>query len=225
MTLPRRHTSAISRQVEIVLVVLRVPQRRGLGVDVALLLADVGVLQDVEPLGVRGHEPVLDAVVHHLDEVAGAGRTAVQIALLGGAGLARPSGGARRGVAAGRQRREDRVEPLDRFGLAADHQAVAALEPPHAAAGADVDVVQALRLRAASRAGCRRGSTSCRRRSRCRRARGPARAGRARRRRSPPAPSARPRAACASLATRSSSDVAPTAPSFTSACTASGWTS
>ncbi len=46
---------------------------------------------------------------------------------------------------AGRQRREDRVEVLDHVGLAADHHAVAALQAPDAAAGADVDVVDALR--------------------------------------------------------------------------------
>src|SRR5262249_38022012 len=46
-------------------------------------------------------------------------------------------------AAPGRQRAEDRVEPLDRLALAADHQAVAALEAPDAAAGAHVDVVDA----------------------------------------------------------------------------------
>ena len=49
MTLPRRHTSATSREVEVVLVVLRLAQRRGLGVDGVRLLADVGGAQDVQP--------------------------------------------------------------------------------------------------------------------------------------------------------------------------------
>ena len=57
-------------QVEVVPVVLRVAQRRRLGVDRVRLLPDGRLLQDVEPLGVRGHEPVLDAVVDHLHEVA-----------------------------------------------------------------------------------------------------------------------------------------------------------
>ena len=83
MTLPRRQTSAISAKVEVVLVVLGVAQRRGLGVDVALLLAGVRLVQDVEALRVGRHEAVLDAVVDHLHEVAGARRTAVQVALLG----------------------------------------------------------------------------------------------------------------------------------------------
>ena len=55
-------------------------QRRGLGVDALGTLPGVGLLEQVEPFGVRGHEPVLDAVVHHLHEVAGAARTAVQVA-------------------------------------------------------------------------------------------------------------------------------------------------
>ena len=52
----------------------------------------------------------------------------------------------RGGVHAGGERLEDRVEPLHRRVLAADHQAVAALQPPDAAARADIDVVDALRL-------------------------------------------------------------------------------
>src|SRR6185312_13881333 len=52
-------------------------------------------------------------------------------------------------AAAGRQRLPDGRQPLDRLGLAADHQAVAAVEAPHAAAGAGVDVEDAfLRQRA-----------------------------------------------------------------------------
>ncbi len=40
----------------------------------------------------------------------------------------------------GAQGLEDRLEPLDHGRLAADHQAVAALETEHAAAGAGIDV-------------------------------------------------------------------------------------
>ena len=69
--------------IDVVLVVLGVPQRRRLGVDGALRVADIGVVEDVEPLGVGGHDAVLDAVVDHLDEVPRAVRPAVQVALLG----------------------------------------------------------------------------------------------------------------------------------------------
>ena len=40
----------------------------------------------LNPLRVRGHEPVLDSVVHHLDEVARAVGSAAQVAVLGGPG-------------------------------------------------------------------------------------------------------------------------------------------
>ena len=67
---------------------LGVAQRRGLGVDCSWsACAGVGLAQDVEALGVGGHHAVLDAVVHHLDEVPGAVRAAVQVAVLGGAGV------------------------------------------------------------------------------------------------------------------------------------------
>src|SRR5213083_1844877 len=46
----------------------------------------------------------------------------------------------------GRERGKDRIEPEYRFGVAADHHAIAALEAPHAAAGADVDVMDAAGL-------------------------------------------------------------------------------
>jgi hypothetical protein len=67
-------------------VVLGVAHRRGFGVDGAPLLADVGMAKDIQPLRVRGHDAVLDAVVDCLDEVARAARTTVQVTVFGGAG-------------------------------------------------------------------------------------------------------------------------------------------
>ena len=70
------------RHIERVLEQARVGERRGLGVLAALVIqADVGVLEDVEAFRVGGHQAVLDAVVDHLHEVAGAVAAAVQIAL------------------------------------------------------------------------------------------------------------------------------------------------
>ena len=51
--------------------------------------------EHVQALGVRRHHPVLDPVVDHLHEVAGAGRPAVEVALLRGRRVAGPPGGAR----------------------------------------------------------------------------------------------------------------------------------
>ena len=46
-------------------------------------LVESRVAQDVEALGIGLHQAVFDAVVDHLDEVAGAARAAVEVALLG----------------------------------------------------------------------------------------------------------------------------------------------
>src|SRR5262249_29399442 len=69
-------------QIEVVLIVLGLSQRRRLGIDLVTPLADVGGAQDAEPFRVGGHDPVLDPVVDHLDEVSGAIRPAVEIPAL-----------------------------------------------------------------------------------------------------------------------------------------------
>ena len=104
------------------------------------------MLQDVQALGVRGHDPVLDAVVDHLHEVAGAVGPAVEIALLRLARVTGAAGRAHRGVDAGRDRLEDRIEMADDVVFAADHEAEPAVETEHATARAAVDVVDAARL-------------------------------------------------------------------------------
>ena len=95
--------------------------------DRALVEVVLARVHDLEALGVGLHEAVLDAVVDHLDEVPGAGRTAVQPAVVG-----------RREV--GQRGREVR----DRLVGAADHEAVADLVAPDAARGARVDEDDAL---------------------------------------------------------------------------------
>src|ERR1700677_1506293 len=73
------------REIEIVLIVFGVAQRRGLSVDCVILLADIGGAQDSHALGIRSHNPVLDAVVHHLHEVSRAAWSTMKVTLLGGA--------------------------------------------------------------------------------------------------------------------------------------------
>ena len=129
------------RQIDVVPVVLGSVERSRLGVDLVDFRTDVGLGQHVQAFRVGGHQAVLDAVVHHLDEVAGAARAAVQPAAFLGRrrtlAARRPFGG----VDAGGERVEDRSQPGDRLGVATDHQAVPALEAVDAAARADVEVV------------------------------------------------------------------------------------
>ena len=97
---------------------------------VELVLA---LVEHFEALGIGLHEPVLDAVVHHLHVMARARWAEMQ-----------PAAGADR-VAADRARLggqhvEDRREPPDAFLGTADHHAVSDFEAPHAPRDADVDV-------------------------------------------------------------------------------------
>src|SRR5262249_60656577 len=128
------------RKVELVLVVLAIAQRGGLGVDDVFLCADIGRLENPQSLGVGSHHAVFDPVVHHLDEMAAAARPAMQVALLGGSAGAFASWRSRNVAAARCEGRKDGVEMTNGIGLAADHHAVAALKPPDAAAGSDVAV-------------------------------------------------------------------------------------
>ena len=87
----------------------------------------VAGVHDLEALGVRLHQAVLDAVVDHLHVVPGARAADVEVAALGG------------------ERVEDGLERRHVVVLAADHQGVADLEAPDPAAGAGVHVADALR--------------------------------------------------------------------------------
>ena len=106
-----------------------------------LLLADIGVAQNAHPFRVGGHDAVLDPVMDHLDEVAGAVRPAVQVAQLGGAADAFAPGRTRDVPRTRRQRLEDRIEMPHSAFWSADHHAVTAFQAPYAAAGADIHVI------------------------------------------------------------------------------------
>ena len=123
------------------------------------------VLDDVEAFRVGLHDPVFDAVMYHLDEMPGAGWSAMHVALdhtLVAAGFA-----FRRlaDVAlSGRQCAEDWIETIDGSLVAADHHAVAAFKSPNAAGRSDVNVGEYLSPAAWPPCGCRPYRTSCRRR-------------------------------------------------------------
>src|SRR5204862_2601436 len=99
------------------------------------------ILEDVEALGIGLHHSVLDAVVHHLDEVSGARGPAVDVSVFGGAAHFFASGSACDVAPAGRQGLKDGIEAADGIFRSADHHAIAALQPPNTAAGADLHVI------------------------------------------------------------------------------------
>jgi hypothetical protein len=94
--------------------------------DLVQVEAELGGVQQLEALAERLHHPVLDAVVDHLDEVAGAGRADVGVAVLG------------------REALDERLDDRVALRVAADHHAVTLLQPPDAARDAGVHVVDAL---------------------------------------------------------------------------------
>src|SRR5437899_6109116 len=122
-----------------------IAERSGLGVDRAVLLTDVGIAQNTQSFGICRHYAVFDPVVNHLDEVPGSVRATVQVPEFGGAVELLASRGSRNIARTGSQSFENWIEAFDYLRLAANHHAVAALQAPDAAAGADVDVVYALR--------------------------------------------------------------------------------
>src|ERR687897_3197847 len=99
-------------------------ERGGLGVVFPGSGADVGVGEDVQTFGVRGHERVFDAVVDHLHEVACAAWPAVEVALFLRWRRAVAALGSGRGVDARGEGGEDRLEMSDRVCGPADRKRV-----------------------------------------------------------------------------------------------------
>src|SRR5260370_3965548 len=108
-----------------------------------MLCLSVRVLEDVQTCGGRTHQAIFDSVVNHLHEMPRARGATVQIAFFGGpVNLLAP--GSARSVAATRSKRlENGIKVPHGVVFAANHLAIAALEPPDAAARADVNVVNA----------------------------------------------------------------------------------
>src|SRR5665213_126396 len=109
-----------------------------------LRILRVLVAQDVEAFRVRLHQSVLDAVMHHFDEMPGAGWPGVNVAPLGLGDSLLAAGCTRNIAQSGSKRREDRFEMIYSLLRAADHQTVAALNTPDAAGGAAIDVANML---------------------------------------------------------------------------------
>src|SRR4051812_1846774 len=81
---------------------------------------------------------MLDAVVDHLQEIASAAWTCVDVAMFDAGVAASPAPGPGNLL-----RRDDRVEAVDGYLVPTDHPAVSAVVPPYTAAGSGIDVVNA----------------------------------------------------------------------------------
>src|SRR5215471_19609512 len=99
---------------------LRSAERRGLGIDGVGALAHVGGAEHAQPLRVGSHDPVLDAVVNHLHEMAGAVGAAMEIPLLRGAADLVTARGAIDVARTGSEASKDGIEVLHHVGLATD---------------------------------------------------------------------------------------------------------
>src|SRR5215831_7086346 len=105
------------------------------------------ILQDIEAFRISLHQAVLDAVVHHLDEVAGPAWPSMDIATLDARIAATVTTWRSRNIARpGRERDKNRIKTVDDVLLAANHHAVSAFEAPDPAARSDVNVMQAAPL-------------------------------------------------------------------------------
>src|SRR5437016_12448530 len=118
-----------------------IAQRGRFGVDLVGVLTDVGAAQDGHPLGIGGHQAILNAVVHQLDEVASTAGAAVEITLFGSATQLFSAGSSGDFTGAWSQGLENRIKPPDGLVRTADHHAVTALQAPDAPARPNIHVM------------------------------------------------------------------------------------
>src|SRR5262249_24963370 len=83
------------------------------------------------------------AVMDHLDEMARAGRAAVDVPFFRRAFQVLASGSPSDLASSGRQCSEDRLQMIEDLFLAADHQTITAIGAPDAARGADINIMDA----------------------------------------------------------------------------------
>src|SRR5471030_2625572 len=102
--------------------------------------------QSVKSFGVGSHQSVFNPVMNHLNEMAGAGRPAMEITLLDRATYLFPSSCTRDIAAPRSERLEDWVEVQYGIALASNHQTITALDPPHATARPHIDVANTFGL-------------------------------------------------------------------------------
>ena len=131
------------RDVKLVAVEFWIAQWRRLSIHLVALAAGIGTLDDVQPFRVGGHDAIFDAVMDHFDEMTAAVRPTIEIAIFRLARLARRANRTRRGGDFRCKGLEDGIKMPDNFRLAADHLAVATLQPPYSSTYPDIDIMEA----------------------------------------------------------------------------------
>src|SRR5581483_8943603 len=129
-------------EVEIKLIMRGLTEGGGLGICRAILLADICVFQNIKTFGVGAPQTIFNSVVYHFHKMSGTGGTTIEVTFFGGAGALLA---ARRGRGGGTSRSQcpkDGIQALDDGFGAANHQAIAAFQSPHPAAGARVHIME-----------------------------------------------------------------------------------
>jgi hypothetical protein len=120
-----------------------ITQWRRLSVRCSFGLTFIRVMQHVQSLSVRGHQSILDAVMHHLHEVAGAGLTAMQVTISSRTRISCATRCRRNCLTSRRESFEDGIEISNDVFLAANHLAVTTIESPNSTACPHVDIMNA----------------------------------------------------------------------------------
>jgi hypothetical protein len=105
-------------------------------------------VEHCEPFTIGSHHAVLDAIVHHLDEVAGTVPATMQITLVCSRLVVVSAGCLRCCIVSRRECPEYRLKVTYCAAFAADHQAIAAFTAPDTTAGAYIEVTDVLFLQA-----------------------------------------------------------------------------
>ena len=130
-------------QIKFVHVRLWLTQGSCLRILLAHVHARVGVLNNVQTLGICRHNSILNSVVNHFHKVSAAVWSAMQITLLRGAWHIFARGSDRNGSLAWRQRAEDWIKTFHTCLGSANHLAVTAIKTPYAARSSNVNIVNA----------------------------------------------------------------------------------
>src|SRR5680860_1000179 len=123
---------------------LRMQQRRRLGISARDVFAHVRVAKQIQPLRVCSHHSVLNPVMHHFDEVSGTAGAAVKIAQRSGfqPGAVSALSRGRGRIDPWREGREDGIKMSHDARLTTDHLTETSLQAPYTATGPYVHIVE-----------------------------------------------------------------------------------